>query len=64
MENVRTTFQEAVNAQTLDPQEQVPLIQIYTSINNLVNRLKTQPFPLPSIEAVVEVLLSKTEAED
>jgi hypothetical protein len=37
---------------------------IYTSINNLVNRLKTSTFPLPPIEAIVEVLLTKTDAEE
>lgn len=40
------------------------LTLIYTSINNLVNRLKTSSFPLPPIESIVEVLLTKTEAED
>ena len=63
MENVRTVFQEANNASTLDPNEQVSLFLIYTSINNLVQRLKTSPFPLPPIEAVVEVLLTKTDAD-
>jgi hypothetical protein len=29
-----------------------------------VQRLKTSSFPLPPIEAVVEVLLTKTDAED
>jgi hypothetical protein len=42
----------------------VSLQLIYTSINNLVQRLKTSSFPLPPIEAVVEVLLTKTNAED
>ena len=37
---------------------------IYTSINNLVQRLRTSSFPLPPIEAVVEVLLTKTNAEE
>ena len=37
---------------------------IYTSINNLVNRLKNSSFPLPPIEAIVEVLLTKTDAEE
>lgn len=64
MENVRTVFQEANNASSLDPNEQVSLFLIYTSINNLVQRLRTSPFPLPPIEAVVEVLLTKTDAED
>lgn len=64
MENVRTLFQEAQSHQTLDPNEQVSLFLIYTSINNLVQRLKTSSFPLPPIEAVVEVLLTKTGAED
>ena len=63
MENVRTLFQEAQSSSTLNPNEQVPLFLIYTSINNLVNRLKTSSFPLPPIEAVVEVLLTKTDAE-
>jgi len=36
---------------------------VYTSINNLVQRLKTSSFPLPPIEAIVEVLLTKTDAE-
>ena len=58
MENVRTTFQEAQSSTTLNPDEQVSLSLIYTSINNLVNRLKNSSFPLPPIEAVVEVLLT------
>ena len=29
-----------------------------------MQRLRTSPFPLPPIEAVVEVLLTKTDAED
>ena len=37
---------------------------IFTSINNLVNRLRTSSFPLPPIEAIVEVLLTKTDAHD
>ena len=37
---------------------------IYNSINNVLNRLKPQSFPLPNIEAVTEVLLSKTKAEE
>jgi hypothetical protein len=64
MENVRTLFQEAQSASALDPNEQVSLFLIYTSINNLVQRLRTSSFPLPPIEAVVEVLLTKTDAED
>ena len=64
MENVRTLFQEAMGKTTLDPNEQVSLFTIYTSINNLVQRLKHSSFPLPPIEAVVEVLLTKTSAED
>ena len=40
------------------------LYLIYTSINNLVQRLRTSSFPLPPIEAVVEVLLTKTNAEE
>ena len=64
MENVRTTFQEAHSAQTLNVDQQVSLSLIYTSINNLVNRLKNSSFPLPPIEAIVEVLLTKTDAED
>lgn len=64
MENVRTVFQEAQSATTLNPNEQMPLYLIYTSLNNLVNRLKTSTFPLPPIEAIVEVLLTKTDAED
>ena len=42
----------------------MPLYLIYTSLNNLVNRLKTSTFPLPPIEAIVEVLLIKTDAEN
>jgi hypothetical protein len=64
MENVRTLFQEAQSSSSLDPNEQVSLFLIYTSINNLVQRLRTSSFPLPPIEAVVEVLLTKTDAED
>jgi hypothetical protein len=64
MENARTTFQEANSAATLNPNDQVSLQLIYTSINNLVQRLKTSSFPLPPIEAIVEVLLTKTEAEE
>lgn len=64
MENVRTLFQESMGKTALDPNEQVSLFTIYTSINNLVQRLKTSSFPLPPIEAVVEVLLTKTSAED
>ena len=64
MENVRTLFQEAQSATTLDANEQVSLFLIYTSINNLVQRLKTSSFPLPPIEAIVEVLLTKTDAEE
>lgn len=64
MENVRTLFQEAQSASALDPNEQVSLYLIYTSINNLVQRLRTSSFPLPPIEAVVEVLLTKTAAEE
>jgi hypothetical protein len=63
MENVRTLFQEVNSAATLNPNEQVSLYLIYTSINNLVQRLKTSNFPLPPIEAIVEVLLTKTDAE-
>jgi hypothetical protein len=37
---------------------------VYTSINNLVNRLRNSSFPLPPIEAIVEVLLTKTDAEE
>jgi hypothetical protein len=37
---------------------------IFTSINNLVQRLRTSSFPLPPIEAIVEVLLTKTDAGD
>lgn len=37
---------------------------IFTSINNLVQRLKSSSFPLPAIEAIVEVLLSKTDAHE
>jgi len=37
---------------------------IFTSINNLVQRLRTSSFPLPPIEAIVEVLLPKTDAHD
>lgn len=37
---------------------------IFTSINNLVQRLRTSSFPLPPIEAIVEVLLTKTDASD
>ena len=51
------------SATTLNPDEQVSLYLIYTSINNLVSRLKTSNFPLPPIEAIVEVLLTKTDAE-
>ena len=64
MENVRTLFQEAQSASALDANEQVSLFLIYTSINNLVQRLRTSSFPLPPIEAVVEVLLTKTDAEE
>jgi len=64
MENVRTLFQEANSAAALNPNEQVSLHLIYTSINNLVQRLKTSSFPLPPIEAIVEVLLTKTDAEE
>ena len=64
MENVRTLFQEAQSSQTLNPNDQVSLMLIFTSINNLVQRLRTSSFPLPPIEAIVEVLLSKTDAHD
>ena len=40
------------------------LFIVYTSINNLVQRLRTSAFPLPPIEAIVEVLLTKTDAEE
>ena len=64
MENVRTLFQEAQSASALDANEQVSLFLIYTSINNLVQRLRISSFPLPPIEAVAEVLLTKTDAEE
>lgn len=64
MENVRNLFMESMGKTTLEFNEQVSLFTIYTSINNLVNRLKTSNFPLPPIEAIVEVLLMKTSAED
>ena len=64
MENVRTLFQEAQSASALNPDEQVSLFLVYTSINNLVQRLRTSAFPLPPIEAIVEVLLTKTDAEE
>jgi len=47
----------------LNTTEPVALLSIYTSINNLVKRLRTSSFPLPPIEAIVEVLLTKTDAE-
>ncbi len=40
MENVRTLFQESSSQQTLNINEQCSLYLIYTSINNLVQRLK------------------------
>jgi len=64
MENVRTLFQESQSAAALNPDEQVSLFIVYTSINNLVQRLRTSAFPLPPIEAIVEVLLTKTDAEE
>lgn len=64
MENVRTFFSEAQSTTPLNPNEQMSLSLIYTSINNLVNRLKTSSFPLPPIEAIVEVLLTKTDVEE
>ena len=64
MDNVKGVFQEAQGKSTLDPKEEVSLFLIYNSINNLVQRLRTSSFPLPPIEAIVEVLLTKTDAED
>ena len=64
MDNVKGVFQEAQGKSTLDPKEEVSLFLIYSSINNLVQRLKTSSFPLPPIEAIVEVLLTKTDAEE
>ncbi len=61
MENARTTFQEAQSSSTLNQDQQVPLDQIYTAINNLVNRLRNNTFPQPPIEAIMEVLLTKTD---
>jgi len=45
MENARTTFMEAQSSQSLNYEQQVPLEQIYTAINNLVNRLRNNSFP-------------------
>ena len=64
MENARQCFQEAQSAPQLNPNDQVSLMLIFTSINNLVQRLRTSSFPLPPIEAIVEVLLTKTDAQD
>lgn len=64
MENVRTLFQEAQSSSALDQNQPVALSLIFTSINNLVNRLKNSSFPLPPIEAIVEVLLTATDAEN
>ena len=44
--------------------EQVSLFLVYTSINNLVQRLRNSAFPLPPIEAIVEVLMTKTDSEE
>ena len=64
MDNVKGVFQEAQGAPTLNPKEEVSLFLIYNSINNLTQRLRTSSFPLPPIEAIVEVLLTKTDAEE
>jgi len=40
MENVRTLFQESSSQSSLNINEQCSLYLIYTSINNLVQRLK------------------------
>lgn len=64
MDNARQCFQEAQSAPQLNPNDQVSLMLIFTSINNLVQRLRTSSFPLPPIQAIVEVLLTKTDAHE
>ena len=48
----------------MNPAGQVPLQQIFTSISNMLQRLRNNLSPLPPVEAIVEVLLTKTEAHD
>lgn len=45
MENVRTLFMESASSSTLNMSEQCSLYLIYTSINNLVQRLKPNSQP-------------------
>ena len=55
---------EAQSSTTLALNDQVSLKQIFTSLGNLIQRLKSSSFSLPPIEAIVEVLLTKTDAQD
>jgi len=64
MENVRTLFQESASASTLNINEQCSLYLIFTSISNLIQRVKTCATPMPAIEAILEVLLNKTDVEE
>lgn len=63
MENVRTLFQESSTQAALNINEQCSLYLIYTSISNLVSRLKPCAQPLPAIEAILEVLITKASPE-
>eukprot|EP00347_Sterkiella_histriomuscorum_P016943 403351256 len=64
MESMKQLFQESQSSTVLNIHEQCSLYLIYNSISNLVQRLKSQSYPLPPIEAILEVLLSKTKAEE
>lgn len=64
MENARDVFKEAQSASSLNPNEQVSLVLVHTHIGNLIQRLRSGSHPMPHIEAIVEVLLTKTDAEE
>ena len=61
MDDMRKIFKEAATSPTLNIHEQVSLYKIYTSANNMIQRVKHTH--LPNIEAILEVLMTKTQAE-
>ncbi len=44
--------------------EQVSLYLIYTSLGNLIQRVKSQSNPYPSVESILEILITKTKTEE
>lgn len=61
MENLRTLFMETAMSTTLNINEQCTFKLIFSGISNLISRLRPSSQPLPTVESVLEIMISKAD---